>query len=77
VSNSKRNKDKDTNNQNEDDELPPPKLATVKRLEELATSKLGEILRNYAAGKKGWMGYDGAEITAARQLLDRDVDNQK
>lgn len=68
---------KKNNNNADDDDLPPPKLATVKKLEELATAKLGVIVRNASAGKKGWTGYDQAEVIAARELLDRDVDNQK
>jgi CRISPR/Cas system CMR subunit Cmr6 (Cas7 group RAMP superfamily) len=65
------------NHQNDDEDLPLPKLSTVKKLEELATAKLAEIVRNYGAGKKGWTGYDEAEVIAARELLDRDVDNRK
>jgi hypothetical protein len=44
----------------------------VKKLEELATSKLAEIIRQFSSGKKGWTGYDEAEVIAARELLDRD-----
>jgi hypothetical protein len=58
---------------NSKDETSPPKLATVQKLEQLATSKLGEIIRNYSAGNKGWTGYDEAEVIAARELLDRDA----
>ncbi|KAH7401980.1 hypothetical protein DE146DRAFT_450206 [Phaeosphaeria sp. MPI-PUGE-AT-0046c] len=54
-------------NSQDDDEIPIPKLATVKKLEEVATAKLGEIVRN---GGKGQTGYDQAEIAAARELLD-------
>ena len=56
----------------DDDDIPPPKLATVKKLEELATSKLAEIVRQYGSGKNGWQGYDEAEVISARELLDRD-----
>lgn len=72
-SSSKRreNKEKDKEAAEEED-LPPPSLATVKKLEELATAKLGEIIRNYSSGKKGWTGYEQAEVIAARELLDRD-----
>jgi hypothetical protein len=52
--------------------VPIPKIATVKKLEELATNKLGEIVRNATASKPGWTGYDQAEVIAARELLDRD-----
>ncbi|KAF2474516.1 TPR-like protein [Lindgomyces ingoldianus] len=60
------------NHNTDDDDSPPLKLETVKKLEELATSKLAEIVRQYASGKKGWTGYDEAEVIAARELLDRD-----
>ncbi|KAJ4301294.1 Inositol phosphatase SIW14 [Kalmusia sp. IMI 367209] len=63
-SNSKRNA--------EDDDIAPPKLPAVKKLEELATKKLGEIVRQYSASKQGQSGYDEAEVIAARELLDRD-----
>ncbi|KAF1994484.1 hypothetical protein P154DRAFT_581779, partial [Amniculicola lignicola CBS 123094] len=56
----------------DEEDTSPPKLETVKKLEELATTKLGEIVRNYASGKKGWTGYDEAEVIAARELLDRE-----
>ncbi|KAF2259823.1 hypothetical protein CC78DRAFT_502535 [Lojkania enalia] len=59
-------------NNNEDDEVPLPRLETVKKLEELATNKLAEIVRQHGSGKKGWQGYDEAEVIAARELLDRD-----
>tara|TARA_R110002003_G_scaffold13_22_gene989 strand:+ start:2147 stop:2443 length:297 start_codon:yes stop_codon:yes gene_type:complete len=59
-------------NAQEEDDVPLPKLATVKKLEEIATNKLGEIVRNASAGKQGWTGYDKAEVIAARELLDRD-----
>jgi hypothetical protein len=53
-------------------DLPFPTVANVQRLHELATSKLGEIVRKSSAGETGWDGYDAAEIIAARELLDRD-----
>lgn len=51
----------------DDNDIAPPKLRSVQKLEELATNKLGEIVRLYGAGKKG--GYDEAEVNAARELL--------
>jgi hypothetical protein len=51
----------------DDDEVPVPQAATVRKLEEFATKKLGEIVRNAGAGKSG---YDEAEVAAARELLD-------
>jgi hypothetical protein len=56
-------------NAQDDDEIPVPKVASVKKLEEIATKKLGEIVRKASAGKTG---YDEAEVIAARELLDRD-----
>ncbi|KAF1942677.1 hypothetical protein EJ02DRAFT_401841 [Clathrospora elynae] len=60
-------------NTQDDDDVPVPSIETVKKLEELATSKLAGIVRQFKSGKKGWMGYDEAEIIAARELLDRDA----
>lgn len=57
---------------NDDDEIAPPKLQSVKKLEELATAKLGEIVRQFSASKPGQTGYDEAEVIAARELLNRD-----
>ncbi|KAF2854762.1 hypothetical protein T440DRAFT_416315 [Plenodomus tracheiphilus IPT5] len=58
--------------QQDDDDIPIPSLATVKKLEEIATSKLAEIVRHYKSGSKNGKGYDEAEVIAARELLDRD-----
>jgi hypothetical protein len=60
------------NTQEDDNDIPLPSAATVKKLEEIATSKLAEIVRRYKSGRKDWGGYDEAEIIAARELLDRD-----
>jgi hypothetical protein len=49
-----------------------PSKDKVEKLNELATSKLAEIVRRSATGEKGWDGYDGAEVIAARELLDHD-----
>ncbi|KAI8935804.1 hypothetical protein NX059_007321 [Plenodomus lindquistii] len=68
ASNNKRN----TQHQQDDDDIPIPSLSTVKKLEEIATSKLAEIVRHYKSGSKSWKGYDEAEVIAARELLDRD-----
>ncbi|KAF2644382.1 hypothetical protein P280DRAFT_467016 [Massarina eburnea CBS 473.64] len=56
----------------EEDDIPPPKLQSVKKLEELATGKLAEIVRQYGSGKKGWAAFDEAEVIATKELLDRD-----
>ncbi|KAF3000384.1 hypothetical protein E8E14_006875 [Neopestalotiopsis sp. 37M] len=58
--------------QSNDDDLPLPDAATLQRLDELATEKLAEITRKFAAGEKGWQGYDEAEIVAAKALLEED-----
>lgn len=60
------------NNNAEEEDAPPPELETVKKLEELATSKLAEIVRQHGSGNKAWAGFDKAEVIAARELLDRD-----
>jgi len=52
-------------------DLAPPSVATVNKLNELATAKLAEIVRRSASGDKEWDGYSPAEITAARELLDK------
>ncbi|KAF2733737.1 protein prenylyltransferase [Polyplosphaeria fusca] len=62
---------------NQDEDGPPPNLETVKKLEELATSKLAEIVRRYQPGTKEWQGYDGAEVIAARELLNRDANTER
>ena len=54
-------------------DLAPPSLASVKKLNEIATSKLAEITRRSSSGEKGWDGYSEAELIAARELLDRDT----
>ncbi|KAK5110853.1 hypothetical protein LTR62_005564 [Meristemomyces frigidus] len=54
-------------------DLAPPSLASVKKLNALATAKLGEIVRRGSAGEKGWDGYSPVELQAARQVLDRDT----
>jgi len=64
---SKRNQADDS-----DADIPPPKIETVKKLDELATKKLAEIVRRYSKGENGWMGYEEAEVIAARELLDRE-----
>jgi hypothetical protein len=63
----KRNKDNE-----EEDAGSPPKLESVKKLEEIATSKLAEIVRQYGSGKKTWAGLDEAEVIAAKELLNRE-----
>ncbi|KAF2441288.1 TPR-like protein [Karstenula rhodostoma CBS 690.94] len=56
----------------EEDDVAPPKPQSVKKLEEIATAKLGEIVRQCSATKQGQSGYSQAEIEAARELLNRD-----
>ncbi|KAH0558807.1 hypothetical protein GP486_004552 [Trichoglossum hirsutum] len=47
-------------------------LATVQKLNQLATAKLSEIVRKSSAGDWAEYGYGRAEVIAARELLDRD-----
>ncbi|KNG49028.1 tetratricopeptide repeat domain-containing protein [Stemphylium lycopersici] len=56
----------------DDDEVPLPGPHIIKKLEEIATNKLAEMIRHYKSGDKAWQGYEEAEIIAARELLDRD-----
>lgn len=50
-----------------------PEIKSIELLNEKATAKLSEIVRRSVAREKGWQGYDGAELIAARELLDRDA----
>ncbi|KAF1815969.1 hypothetical protein P152DRAFT_411307 [Eremomyces bilateralis CBS 781.70] len=52
-------------------ELSVPDKATVESLNELATSKLVEILRKGSSGEHGWDGYEDAELVAIQALLDQ------
>jgi hypothetical protein len=54
-------------------ELPLPTLQAVTKLNEIATSKLAEIVRRSSSGEKGWDGYNAAEVAAARELLSQGV----
>jgi ER membrane protein complex subunit 2 len=54
-------------------DLAPPSVESVKKLNELATAKLAEIVRKASAGDQGWDGYNEAEVKAARELIDRDT----
>ncbi|CZT18048.1 related to kinetoplast-associated protein KAP [Ramularia collo-cygni] len=54
-------------------ELATPSLAAVTKLNEVATSKLVEIVRRSASGEKDWDGYNAAEVIAARELIEKDV----
>ncbi|KAF2993331.1 hypothetical protein E8E13_001957 [Curvularia kusanoi] len=55
----------------DDEDVPIPSLASVRKLDEIATKKLGEIIRDFGSKKKGQSGYDEAEIIAAKELLNR------
>lgn len=63
-------KSRDTNNNDEED-IPLPALRSVQQLDELATRKLGDMIRDFASSKGAHSGYDAAEIAAARELLSR------
>lgn len=70
--NTQRQEQQQLQQQQEDDDIPIPPVQTVKKLEEIATTKLAEIIRMYKSGHKDWQGYDEAEVISARELLDRD-----
>lgn len=53
-------------------DLPPPSQAKVQKLNELATSKLLDIIRHASTGDADWQGYEQSEIIAAQELLDRE-----
>ncbi|TAQ84666.1 hypothetical protein B7494_g7005 [Chlorociboria aeruginascens] len=53
--------------------LPVPDPKTIERLNEIATSKLSEIVRRAVKSEVGWEGYDKAELIAAQELLNRDA----
>ncbi|KAJ2979003.1 hypothetical protein NQ176_g3505 [Zarea fungicola] len=48
-----------------------PDTNLVQNLNQLAMTKLSEIVRRYGSQEKLWQGYDVDEIAAARQLLSR------
>lgn len=54
-------------------DLAPPSIENVKKLNELATARLAEIVRRSTSGEKGWDGYNAAEIAAAQEVLDKDT----
>ena len=57
--------------QDDEEDVPIPTLSSVKKLDEIATNKLGEFIRDFGNKKKGQSGYDEAEIIAAKELLNR------
>nr|POE82714.1 tpr repeat protein oca3 [Quercus suber] len=54
-------------------DLAAPSHNVIQKLNELATTKLAEILRRNASGEKDWDGYSQPELAAARELLDKDT----
>ena len=62
-----------SNKDTADDDFQRPPIATVQKLDELATSRLAEIIRRYSTSEQGWTGYDEAEIVAARALLEKNT----
>ncbi|CAG9999914.1 unnamed protein product [Clonostachys byssicola] len=52
------------------DEPKLPDQKQVEKLNQVATAKLGEIVRRYNAKEKLWQGYDADEIAAAKTLLE-------
>jgi ER membrane protein complex subunit 2 len=53
-------------------ELPTPDVKTVRKLNEVATAKLAEIVRRAGSSEKGWDGYNSAELKAAKELVGKD-----
>lgn len=56
---------------NDDDGFVVPDQKTIQKLNELATKKLGEIVRRYGAKEQLWQGYSEGEIAAARELIEK------
>lgn len=59
--------------QQDADDFALPDTATSQKLNELATTKLAEIVRRNGAGESLWQGYNKDEVAAARELLDKDT----
>ncbi|PMB67946.1 TPR repeat protein oca3 [Beauveria bassiana] len=55
----------------QEDGFPMPDTKTIQKLNQLATTKLAEIVRRHGAQEKLWQGYDAAEVAAARELLSK------
>ncbi|KXJ93156.1 hypothetical protein Micbo1qcDRAFT_161100 [Microdochium bolleyi] len=53
----------------EADDLAPPTVATIQKLDAKATEKLAEIARRSSAQEPGWQGYDADEVAAVKELL--------
>ena len=54
-------------------DLAPPTVASVTKLNEMATAKLAEIVRRCSSEDRQYDGYSESEIKAARELLDKDA----
>ena len=54
-----------------------PSLDTVKELNERATSRIAEIVRQGGTKEKGYSGYEESEIIAAKDLLDQSTVKQQ
>ncbi|XWW96611.1 hypothetical protein V2A60_004588 [Cordyceps javanica] len=55
----------------QDEGFAVPSTKTIQKLNELATTKLAEIVRRHGAQEKLWQGYDAGEVVAARELLSK------
>jgi hypothetical protein len=55
----------------ESDGFTIPERKTIEKLNEVATSKLAEIVRRHSAGETLWQGYNSGEVAAARDLLSK------
>lgn len=53
----------------EADDFAPPDVATIQKLDAMATEKLAEIVRRSSAQEVGWQGYDAGEVAAVKELL--------
>ena len=54
-------------------DLAPPSTESIKKLNQVATAKLVEIIRRASSGEKGWDGYNEAALKAAKELVDKDT----
>lgn len=53
------------------EEFSLPQQDTIEKLNQLATLKLGEIVRRYSTGEPLWQGYNAGEVAAAQELLNK------
>ena len=51
-------------------ENPVPSIERIEKLSQLAIARIAEIIRRSNGGDVDFSGYNGAEIAAAKELLD-------